>query len=89
MNTCKPSFTQLVLVFDTLGLKSLILVGHSQGCLEILEYSHRYKERLKKLDKFSQYAMVVSDEAVKDSKIERSEERRVGKECRSRWSPYH
>ena len=25
------------------------------------------------------------DDAVKD----RSEERRVGKECRSRWSPYH
>src|SRR3989442_10905400 len=24
-----------------------------------------------------------------DSKGERSEERRVGKECRSRWSPYH
>ena len=25
----------------------------------------------------------------KDLKAERSEERRVGKECRSRWSPYH
>src|SRR5256885_4480442 len=24
-----------------------------------------------------------------DRKHERSEERRVGKECRSRWSPYH
>ena len=24
-----------------------------------------------------------------DGKAERSEERRVGKECRSRWSPYH
>src|SRR5262249_57951415 len=24
-----------------------------------------------------------------DVQIERSEERRVGKECRSRWSPYH
>ena len=24
-----------------------------------------------------------------DVKIDRSEERRVGKECRSRWSPYH
>ena len=24
-----------------------------------------------------------------DPKAERSEERRVGKECRSRWSPYH
>ena len=23
------------------------------------------------------------------SNIQRSEERRVGKECRSRWSPYH
>src|SRR5260221_7891274 len=24
-----------------------------------------------------------------DLRLERSEERRVGKECRSRWSPYH
>ena len=24
-----------------------------------------------------------------DKSVERSEERRVGKECRSRWSPYH
>src|SRR2546430_16360777 len=24
-----------------------------------------------------------------DAVLERSEERRVGKECRSRWSPYH
>ncbi len=36
-------------VFDKLKLKNLILVGHSQGCLEILEYSSRYNERLKKL----------------------------------------
>ena len=25
----------------------------------------------------------------KDNHVGRSEERRVGKECRSRWSPYH
>ena len=24
-----------------------------------------------------------------DANMKRSEERRVGKECRSRWSPYH
>ena len=24
-----------------------------------------------------------------DATLKRSEERRVGKECRSRWSPYH
>ena len=35
------------------------------------------------------------DEGLSDEEIEkivtssRSEERRVGKECRSRWSPYH
>ena len=27
--------------------------------------------------------------AISKEKIWRSEERRVGKECRSRWSPYH
>jgi len=29
------------------------------------------------------------DEAIAEAKKIRSEERRVGKECRSRWSPYH
>ncbi len=36
-------------VFDRLNLNDLILVGHSQGCLEILEYVYKYKDRLKKL----------------------------------------
>src|SRR5256886_10846640 len=26
---------------------------------------------------------------LREGAVERSEERRVGKECRSRWSPYH
>ena len=33
-----------------------------------------------------QYWKDVADRFVKEN---RSEERRVGKECRSRWSPYH
>ena len=36
-------------VFKKLNLNDLILVGHSQGCLEILEYAHKHKSRLKKL----------------------------------------
>ena len=34
---------------------------------------------------------VIAYQAFKESSITsiRSEERRVGKECRSRWSPYH
>ena len=31
----------------------------------------------------------LTDKDGKKVVIERSEERRVGKECRSRWSPYH
>ena len=36
--------------------------------------------------------LIVDDERdIREliSEILRSEERRVGKECRSRWSPYH
>ena len=36
-------------VFKKLELKNLTLVGHSQGCLEILEYAYKYKSRLEKL----------------------------------------
>ena len=31
----------------------------------------------------------VKKVTIKDITLCRSEERRVGKECRSRWSPYH
>ena len=33
------------------------------------------------------YPVIVA--AIKGDPDARSEERRVGKECRSRWSPYH
>ena len=32
---------------------------------------------------------IISDLKRSDGRPIRSEERRVGKECRSRWSPYH
>ena len=31
----------------------------------------------------------ITKDLKKNNFIKRSEERRVGKECRSRWSPYH
>ena len=34
-------------------------------------------------------APLLADEIEKIEGVRRSEERRVGKECRSRWSPYH
>jgi len=35
------------------------------------------------------YVVIFSEPTVGSLLSERSEERRVGKECRSRWSPYH
>mgnify|MGYP005696987683 FL=1 len=36
-------------VFLELNLDQVILAGHSQGCLEMLEYSYKFKSRVKKL----------------------------------------
>ena len=50
----------------------------------------------KKEGKFFVYSALLTLDQSRDllvqdikDKAERSEERRVGKECRSRWSPYH
>ena len=45
----------------------------------LLQNTHDILDNFKILDLFTTLL----------SKTERSEERRVGKECRSRWSPYH
>ena len=37
----------------------------------------------------NELALLREQVAYLTKKLYRSEERRVGKECRSRWSPYH
>ena len=44
-----------------------------------------HKKRRKGYRKLNGHRQQFTEVSVK----ERSEERRVGKECRSRWSPYH
>ncbi len=52
------------------------------------------EQRINREDLSDEFKNVVSLEATNNTKrnilfSSRSEERRVGKECRSRWSPYH
>src|SRR5256886_13410567 len=65
-----------------------------------LPYSHHLKLRIFDLVDHDQVMFFDSDMvclkpwnpprfAKTDAVVARSEERRVGKECRSRWSPYH
>ena len=46
-------------------------------------------EELDKVKEQNARLVAADDKAVEDGDQTRSEERRVGKECRSRWSPYH
>ena len=49
---------------------------------------HHDKHHQAYIDKLNA-ALVGHDDLSTLSVEDRSEERRVGKECRSRWSPYH
>ena len=57
-------------------------VNKSDEASKIIISLNEAKETLLDDDKRSEYDKLLND-------INRSEERRVGKECRSRWSPYH
>ena len=57
----------------------------SDALVEHRETSDRF-QLLNGSWKFRYYASIYD---LQDAFYERSEERRVGKECRSRWSPYH
>ena len=53
-------------------------------------YRDAIKEYEKRLGAYIKLNTIeINDEKVKVENTTRSEERRVGKECRSRWSPYH
>ena len=49
----------------------------------------RKKEIIKIRAEINEIEMKKTIEKINETKSWRSEERRVGKECRSRWSPYH
>src|SRR3712207_9491410 len=52
---------------------------------------HRYRPRRELVENVFVRTVTCPDDVAEMERIitRRSEERRVGKECRSRWSPYH
>ena len=52
-------------------------------------YIMEYYSAIKKNEIMPFVATWMDLEIIILSEVSRSEERRVGKECRSRWSPYH
>ena len=57
---------------------------------KILEFDERARRSLERgVDALADAVKVTLGPKGRNVVIDRSEERRVGKECRSRWSPYH
>src|SRR5258708_29826336 len=65
---------------------------------KVMEYSFKYGEKIEEADVVKRKCQYLysDDEGAHfmnpetfETTVVRSEERRVGKECRSRWSPYH
>src|SRR5687767_16031107 len=66
------------------------LVAHlRQNRTQLREEWARRITRAELLTAMTEEEIFAEATAVYDNYVERSEERRVGKECRSRWAPYH
>ena len=72
-----------------LDIQNFTIVGHSMGAYVGLELSQH--TGFQKLILLNSNCWSDSEQKKQDRLrvATRSEERRVGKECRSRWSPYH
>ena|SRR5256885_16534810 len=80
-NRALPSLPKLRVMAERLGLP----LGHFTGDTSSLElvYLRKSAELAVKAEEPARALSLI------DEGLGRSEERRVGKECRSRWSPYH
>ena len=73
--------TNKILAIGLLAAATVLTTGCSDSFLEVENPTGEPLEDYYTTDEHIQEALIAA--------YDRSEERRVGKECRSRWSPYH
>src|SRR3712207_9587795 len=61
----------------------------SEGMPQKIEALRKALKQIPSVDRVTSSGAVPGEEVATFLSNHRSEERRVGKECRSRWSPYH
>src|SRR5256884_6718017 len=77
---------------DQVFYGGLTFTSHPMGCAAALATIRVYEEDhlIENARRMGQsLKQLLSELASRHPSVGRSEERRVGKECRSRWSPYH
>src|SRR2546422_2055756 len=85
---CSRDWSSDVCSSDLVGVALQYFTGSKEHNVALRE---RAKRRGWKLSEYGLFEgnKVIASRDEKDIYEKRSEERRVGKECRSRWSPYH
>ena len=71
----------------TININSKALKNQMIEVCTTLKYEDKEVSEKKSYFEINYATIIKLNQEIKDKK--RSEERRVGKECRSRWSPYH
>ena len=57
--------------------------------IKVTNAAVRFNMASERIDNLKEYFVKLIKRELMFQEFMRSEERRVGKECRSRWSPYH
>src|SRR5258707_13874488 len=90
---CHRAEEQAMTAMDAIPVLLIVWAAILACFLGLLAYKGqltRYEEDQLFLGETVTHEQQLQSELIrKVTKIQRSEERRVGKECRSRWSPYH
>ena len=100
IHTMEMMADEVKAVLDYENITQCTLVGHSMGGYVALAFAERFPKNVEGLVLLNSTPLPDSEEKKanrdrvlkvieKEKEVLRSEERRVGKECRSRWSPYH
>src|SRR2546422_3600616 len=71
------------------GIRDVAVTGVQTCALPICRLRDRLESRLQECAEDVRINGHPTERLANTSNLSRSEERRVGKECRSRWSPYH
>src|SRR3712207_5753509 len=89
-NICEDCVQQAYHILETAGLVETSEESKQHNHSNTANFELKKVPKPKEIKKFLDEYIIGQDEAKRYLSVSvRSEERRVGKECRSRWSPYH
>ena len=99
------SYDVLHIVALSIFILTMVLLYAASTIYHSVDSTEKVNRRLRKMDHMMIFVMIAGSSGFRgwikshiwkkragsmlSARTERSEERRVGKECRSRWSPYH